>query len=334
MSNQPQLNNTSDEIDLREVFNLIGNFFKKVLRLIFKAVDFYKQKWMLFVGLFVVGLGLGYVIDYVILDNPTSYKQEVIVEPNFGSVSYFYDNVKELVEAVDRKNPIPEVNITQEQWDNIKEIKVTPIINTSDFLSNINNDAAKAILGDNLKSIDDKILNDPAYVQFYSKHKLIVEFKDSTNAEEITVNLLEYLKDSEYYKELGQIRAENLKYRIEQNKKSIALIDSYLESLNKESDIALSARKEFTLYSEGQEPDVANIILQKTSLLEEQQRLEENLKIKNEVLKVVKKDEVALVKKRLLKKKVIQAPLFLIIAVSVFFFLKYLFSTAREFANS
>lgn len=171
-------------------------------------------------------------------------------------------------------------------------------------------------------------------MQFYSKHKLIVEFKDSTNAEEITVNLLEYLKDSEYYKELGQIRAENLKYRIEQNKKSIALIDSYLESLNKESDIALSARKEFTLYSEGQEPDVANIILQKTSLLEEQQRLEENLKIKNEVLKVVKKDEVALVKKRLLKKKVIQAPLFLIIAVSVFFFLKYLFSTAREFANS
>lgn len=334
MSEQIHPQNNSDEVDLKEVFKYIGNFFKKIFRGIFQVIDFYKKKWAIVVGLIILGLAGGYVLDYVVSETPEIYKQEVIVEPNYGSVGYFYSSVEELINAVKQSNPIPDINLTEEQWENIDEIVLTPIINTSDFLNKLDNDATQKILGENLKNIDSKTLTDPSYAQFYAKHKLAIFFKSKENAEGITNNILLYFRSNEYYKELGDITAENLQKRIQQNDKSISLIDNYLENVNQDNNKQLDKGKEFSLYSEGQEPDVAKILSEKTKLLLEQQNLERQLKMNNEVLKVVSLEKVMIEKRTLLNKRMAQLPLLFLVVFSTWHFLSYISREAKKFANN
>jgi uncharacterized protein YacL (UPF0231 family) len=334
MSEQIQPQNNSDEIDLKEIFKYIGNFFKKIFKRIFQVIDFYKKKWVVVLGLVILGLAGGYVLDYVINKNPEIYKQEVIVEPNYGSIGYFYNSVEELINAVKQKNPIPDINLTEEQWQNITEITLMPIINTSDFLNILNNEAAQKIVGENLKNLDSETLTDPSYAQFYAKHKLTLFFKNKERSEEITNSILSYFKSNEYYSELGSITAENLQKRIQQNDKSIALIDNYLENVNQESSKQLEKGKEFSLYSEGQEPDVAKILTEKNKLLQEQQNLERQLKMNDEVLKVVSLEKVMIEKRKLLNRRMAQLPLLLLIAFSGWHFLGYISREARKFANN
>ena len=89
MSTASQNNNGNQEIDLSILTNKISDFYNRFLSWIFSLILFIKRNMIYLLGLFLLGCGLGIYLDV----NNNSYKHEVIVAPNFGSVNYMYAKV-------------------------------------------------------------------------------------------------------------------------------------------------------------------------------------------------------------------------------------------------
>ncbi|MDX1365831.1 MAG: hypothetical protein R3243_16620, partial [Arenibacter latericius] len=114
MAQQPQTpqNSSSDEIDLGQLFQLIGNGLKKLflfLGNIFKSIFhviilfllFLQRHFLKFVITGVIGLALGIYLD---MTKEPRYLSTMVVEPNFNSVQQLYNNINfynELAEAKD-----------------------------------------------------------------------------------------------------------------------------------------------------------------------------------------------------------------------------------------
>ncbi|WP_299259092.1 hypothetical protein [uncultured Aquimarina sp.] len=94
--------NTSEEIDLGQLFKLIGDAFNKLFRFIrniFKGLfhlvilflQFIRLHFIKFVIVGVVGLAIGWYWDSV---SKPIYRSSMIVEPNFSSTQQLYNNVE------------------------------------------------------------------------------------------------------------------------------------------------------------------------------------------------------------------------------------------------
>lgn len=110
--NQPPVPNSSEEIDLGQLFNLMGraiqrfiDFIKKTLKYAFKAfinllLFLQKHFWKLVIA-GILGLILGIGLDYY---RGPLYQSTMVVEPNFNAVQQLYNNIQfynELANAQD-----------------------------------------------------------------------------------------------------------------------------------------------------------------------------------------------------------------------------------------
>lgn len=133
---QPAPKNTgSDEIDLGQLFNLIGdgfrnlfNFFGSVLQKIFEVVLFiliFLQKHFLKIALVIVtGLVLGFLADSYV---KTKYISTMVVEPNFNSAQQLYNNISfynELAIAQDSVSLSEALEISVHEAASLKSFKI------------------------------------------------------------------------------------------------------------------------------------------------------------------------------------------------------------------
>lgn len=110
---QPTSPNTgSEEIDLGQLFKLIGqgfknlfdfigSIFKKLFELLILILLFFQRHFIKFVIAGILGLILGFIADKLV---STKYISTMVVEPNFNSVQQLYNNVNfynELANAQD-----------------------------------------------------------------------------------------------------------------------------------------------------------------------------------------------------------------------------------------
>lgn len=55
--------NPSEEVDLGYLFKSIGGFSKKIVKLLFLAITFFKKRLLWIIGIIVIGVILGYFLD-------------------------------------------------------------------------------------------------------------------------------------------------------------------------------------------------------------------------------------------------------------------------------
>jgi len=133
MADQPVQQNSSDEIDLGQLFQMIGRGFQKFFNFIgsiFKGIFhvliiflLFIQKNIIVIGSAVIlgGIG-GYILDKVL---PEKYISKMVVEPNFNSVQQLYNNIafyNDLAEAQDSVALATALNITEHEAASIKEV--------------------------------------------------------------------------------------------------------------------------------------------------------------------------------------------------------------------
>ena len=94
--------NQDQEIDLTQVLKKIGGFFDSIAMAIFKGILFVKKYILIFIVLFIVGAGLGYYLDY----STKTYKHDIIVSPNFGSLDYLYNKVNLIKSRIQQKDTL------------------------------------------------------------------------------------------------------------------------------------------------------------------------------------------------------------------------------------
>jgi hypothetical protein len=216
MENNKQDNNSSqrsneEEIDLGQLFTLIGKGFSKIFNFfgnIFKAIF----AWFLSVILLVkkniitlsvstlLGLSLGYVYQHYIY--VPKYESSMNVKPNFGSTIQLYRVVEyyqSLVRQKDFKRLSENLNLTKDQAESIVSFSVEPYANKNQsvkaygrFLAELDTSVTKSI------SFNEFIENQP--VESFEFHIINVKSKDKFIFDKLGAPIISSIENNDFYK--------------------------------------------------------------------------------------------------------------------------------------
>ena len=84
---------SNDEIDLGQLFNMIGNGFNRLFRWFLRIFLYFKKNLLILLTLAVVGALIALGLNQIVTEK---LKIEVIVKPNLESKGYLYDVVNEI----------------------------------------------------------------------------------------------------------------------------------------------------------------------------------------------------------------------------------------------
>lgn len=240
MADQPTRQNNSDEIDLGQLFQMIGRAFQKFFNFIgsiFKGIFHIIILFLLFIQkniillaitVLVGGLG-GYFLDNSV---PPKYISKMLVEPNFNSVQQLYNNIEfynDLAKAKDSVALATALNITEGEAASIKEM----------FVDSYSDENQKVELFDKfVRSLDTttrKAIDYEDYLKNFNSmdarfHQISLISTDSRVAKKAQAAIINSISVNNYFKLQKRISDENLSLQDTIYKNQLIEIDS-LQSL-------------------------------------------------------------------------------------------------------
>jgi hypothetical protein len=250
MADQPVNQNNSDEIDLGQLFQMIGRGFQKFFNFIgsiFKGIFHVIMLFLLFVQKNIIVIGAAVIIGGVggfILDRvlPEKYVSRMVVEPNFNSVQQLYNNIafyNDLAKAQDSVALATALNITEHEAASIKEI----------FTDSYSDENQKIKLFDQfIRGLDTttvKAIDYENYLRNFNSmdarfHQISVISTDNRVAKKTQPAIINSISVNEYFKLQKRINDENLELQEDIYKNQLVEIDSlqslYRTVLVKEAD--------------------------------------------------------------------------------------------------
>ncbi|MEO9512897.1 MAG: hypothetical protein ABJN84_07865 [Flavobacteriaceae bacterium] len=242
MAEQPVNNNSSDEIDLGQLFqligrgfqkffNFIGNIFKGLFHLLILCLLFIQKNFVVLIAAIVIGMVGGYFLDKV---SPEKYISRMVVEPNFNSVQQLYNNIdfyNDLAKAEDSIALAASLGINHWEAASIKEI----------FVDSYSDENQKIKLFDEfIRELDTttiKALDYEAYLKNFNAmdarfHQITVIATNSYVAKKTQPTIVGAISANDYFKLQKEINDENLGLQDSIYRQQLSEIDS-LQSLYK-----------------------------------------------------------------------------------------------------
>ena len=250
MADQPTKQNNSDEIDLGQLFQMIGrafqrffefigSIFKGIFHIIILFLLFIQKHFILLAATVLVGGIGGYILDKVL---PPKYVSKMVVEPNFNSVQQLYNNIEfynDLAEAQASVALATALNITEGEAATIKEI----------FVESYSDENQKIKLFDEfVRSLDTttrKAIDFENYLKNFNAmdarfHQISLISSDSRVAKKAQTSIITSISVNNYFKLQKRISDENLALQDTIYKNQLIEIDSlqslYRTVLVKEAD--------------------------------------------------------------------------------------------------
>nr|WP_299386108.1 hypothetical protein [Allomuricauda sp.] len=249
MAEQP-VNNSSDEIDLGQLFqiigraferffNFIGGIFKGIFHLLILLLIFIQKNIIVLSIAVIVGGVAGYFLDKRL---PEKYISKMVVEPNFNSVQQLYNNIDfydDLAKAKDSTTLATALNITEHEAGSIIQIFVDSYSDENqkiklfdDFIKNLDTTTIKTIDFENylknFNSLDARF------------HQISVMSTNNKVAKKMQQAIIGSISVNDYFKLQKKINDENLDLQEEIYLKQLTEIDSlqslYRTVLIKEAD--------------------------------------------------------------------------------------------------
>ncbi|MEL7271418.1 MAG: hypothetical protein AAGL34_17735 [Bacteroidota bacterium] len=270
---EQQQNQSSDEIDLGQLFQLIGKGFNRLGIGFLKLFIYLKKRAFILGGLVILGVAAGFGLNQITEEKK---KIEVIVKPNLDSENYLYDVVAEIQSNIKSKdtaffNDLGIRNMDLAQF----KISVNPI----------EQDKSKKVDMDYLELLE-KFQNNAQFSdviraeitkQSALNHRIEFLFNDAEEGQNFADKVMTYINSSDYFKELINISNSNSETRLKENEMLIQQIDSlivgYTQSLGKNNSVISDAK----LLLNNDEPlDITGLLQLKNGLIRNsaQQRLD------------------------------------------------------------
>lgn len=323
--NQPT---TSDEIDMGQLFGLIGRAFDRVFLAVLRIFLYFKKNFAWFAGLLILGVIIGLTLKLTIV---RKQRLDVIVTPNLNSKEYLSDVVSEVNSDIEAKDPVflTMLGIDEEQIRGF-EIELTPLREEKsktdatelEFL-NLLKDFASA------EGIVDVVRNE--LVDMTTKnHRLSFLFKNPETGEAYSRKIIDYINSNEYYQELNIAYRENAQKRIQRNDSLIRQIDllikNYSEKMTREQE-----GSEGRLILENQESlDVPQLLSLKNILVRDSETKRIELITLKDPITVISFGKPYEVTRSFFEKRLVQVPLLLIGGFLLLSLLRFLDRKARE----
>ncbi|NKI26862.1 hypothetical protein HCG49_09830 [Arenibacter sp. 6A1] len=235
-------NSNSEEIDLGQLFQMIGNVFNKFFRFIgniFKGIFstlvvfllFIQQHFLKFVIAGILGLALGVYLD---IKKEPVYTSSMVVEPNFNSAQQLYNNINfynELAEAKDSVALAEALDITVKEARALKKFKVDSYVDENQKVKLF--DAFVRSLDSTTKATMDM----EKYLKNFNAmdarfHTISVIASNNTIAKKLQPFIINSISRNEYFQLQQSINDQNLNLQDSLYKKQLMEVDS-LQSLYK-----------------------------------------------------------------------------------------------------
>lgn len=247
--NLPEKQNP-EEVDLGQLFKLIGNAFNRFFRFIaniFKGIFHLIILFLLFIQKHIIkfaivgfiGLAIGFYLD---ITKDSKYISTMVVEPNFNSVQQLYNNINfynDLAKAEDSTALAEALNISTKEAISIKEFKV----------ESYSDENQKVQLFDKfVRSLDtttQKTIDMESYLKNFNSldarfHTVSVITTDNGIAKKIQPTIINSISRNGYFNLQKDISDINIKLQDSLYNKQITEIDSlqllYKKVMLKEAD--------------------------------------------------------------------------------------------------
>ncbi|WP_203256643.1 hypothetical protein [Hyunsoonleella ulvae] len=302
----PQQPQQSEEVDLGQLFKVIGNLFDKLYKfivnifiggfnfLILLLVHFHKRK-LWYIGAVLIGLVAGYFIDK---KSDKLYGANLFIETNFNSTRQVYENIHQFNQLTIDKDSVElanRLNITIKEASKLKGFYVKPDLDE--------NTMAK-MYSDFYLQLDSISRLEMSYKRYkesltpfnFKIHQIGVAATDRVVYKKIEKNFIEQISRNTYLNRLLESNKAILDKKDKMLEKQIQMTDSLVEQyLNiriKESEKAGLPASGTNLYMGNAEStnlivDESKIIKQRLSYESARRKIDSILVTKNSIINVI-----------------------------------------------
>ncbi|SIQ04135.1 hypothetical protein [Maribacter ulvicola] len=318
-SNQsPSTQNNSDEIDLGQLFQLIGRGFNAIFRWILRVFLYLKKNILLLVGLVVIGLAIGYGLNQII---SKKYKTEVIVKPQIESKNYLYDVVNEIQSNIGARDTLFFKSIGIDPIDfnglNIEITRVAEVGNSESDLQYLellqsfeNTDAIADIVRAELQ-------NKSSF-----NHRITFYYQDPAVGKVFAEKVLEYINTNTYFNSLLDVYRSNATARIQENEKLLVQVDEIIVNYTKGlASKGNNTSSDKIILDNQEQVNIADIFEYKTGLIRDIETKKLELEERLVPVSIINLGQTQVEHQSFFGKSIVLIP---IIFISVFFILSIL----------
>lgn len=249
-TNSEQPKNQSEEVDLGQLFKMIGNmfdrFFKFIGNIFYKTflsfvwlVFFIKRHVLKFIIAGVLGIGLGFLLQKSL---DPAYKSYVTIKQNYDTGENLYNSISyynDLVRQDDYETLENVLGISDDDAQSISEFDIKSVVNENDklkaydaYLKTLDTTVAKTV------DYETFIENDVDHVHKYQQ--IVIKAKKRNNFKVIFDNIINNIESNDYFKrerakDISELNARKLALK-EALDKSDSLQATYKKVLEKNID--------------------------------------------------------------------------------------------------
>lgn len=206
----------TQEIDLSYLSKKTMNIIDSIGYSLFKIFRFLMKNIIIISILIITGAIAGYFLDKF---SEEHYKQEVIVIPNFGSLSYLYSEIENM----------------KFEDEPISSIEIKPIVDLYQFINDgYNNLEIAKYLSEN--NIELKKYEEGSDVEkFYKYHLVTIYTKGEDVNGKIVDEFLKSINKEKYFQEKQKIEQKNIQKEIAETDSSISEVNRILQKVSSPS---------------------------------------------------------------------------------------------------
>ena len=327
-SNQlPSTQNNSDEIDLGQLFHLIGRGLNAVFRWFLRVFLYLKKNLLILIGLVIVGLAIGYGLNQIISEK---YKSEVIVKPQLESKNYLYDVINEIQSNIQAKDTLFFNTI------GIDEVDFTGLKIEIDRVTEVSNSESDLKYLELLQSFENTdAIADIVRAELQNKssfnHRITFYYNNAEFGKEFAKKVLDYINSNTYFNGLLKIYRDNAQKRIEQNEKLLKQVDEIIVNYTSGLDNKGNSTAADKIILDNQEQvNIADVFEYKTGLIRDIETKKIELEERTVPVSVVNFGETQVEHKSFFGKSIVLIPLLLLFGFFVFSALLYLNKKAKS----
>lgn len=316
----PKNTNSTDEIDLGQLLQMIGKGFGRLFRAFLRLFLYLKKNAIVLIGLTVLGVAIAFGLKQIVSDE---MKTEVIVKPNLESHNYLYEVVDEIQSNIKAKDTLffRDLGI---QVENLNGFKVT-VESLGDAVNSEKSTEYLELLKEfegSSEAISDIIRAEVLSKSTLINHKISFFYKNPVVGQKYAEILMAYINSNEHFIGLININNENAKERIQKNTELVDQVDGLIASYAKklaQNDEAISDGK--ISFNNEEKLDITGLFELKNTLIKDIENKKVELITRNEAIKIINFGKPQKVQKAFFGKEIVMIPL---VFIGLFFLVSVL----------
>lgn len=237
-----QTETTNHEIDLDKISKKVKNVIGRTNDSVFDGILFIKRNIIIIAVLIIVGAAFGYYKD----KKTSIYEHTILVKPNFGSVDYLYEQIKNINAKIAEGDTgfLNSIGINEDA--HLAKIEIDPVVDIYNYVAQ--EEGLNIIQTDNMKflifrQIADKrdmteVLEEYATSKNYKSHLITVTTAGSISKKEDVINpILDYLNSSTYFKDVQKEAIKSLDRKIAENDSMVKQANAILDRLSNKNNV-------------------------------------------------------------------------------------------------